>query len=134
MTAFILYLSITFLLRLYPRKLFCETLNGRLPLEHGSDRRETLGKRVSDDLQLFIFRRRKKIWIRFFQKFSGSIFLFKKKRFWRSYEFRIRVGRCVVKSYCPKCPYFGGDLPGEGVNNSICVETLDFGPKMTSTI
>ena len=33
-----------------------ETLNGRLPLEHGSDRRETLGKRVSSDLQVFIFR------------------------------------------------------------------------------
>ena len=34
---------------------FFETSNGRLPLEHGSDRRETLAKRVSDDLQLLIF-------------------------------------------------------------------------------
>ena len=33
----------------------------RLPPEDGSDRRETLGKRVSDDLQHFIFRRQKKI-------------------------------------------------------------------------
>ena len=39
---------------------FFETSNGRLPLEQSSDRRETLAKRVSDDLQLFIFRRRKK--------------------------------------------------------------------------
>ena len=39
-----------------------ETLNGRLPLEDGSDRRETLPKRVSDDLPLSIFRRRKKFW------------------------------------------------------------------------
>ena len=29
--------------------------------ENGSDRRETLGKRVSDDPRHFIFRRRKKI-------------------------------------------------------------------------
>ena len=35
------------------------TLNGRLPLEHGSDRHETSAKRVSDDLQLSIFWRRK---------------------------------------------------------------------------
>ena len=38
-----------------------ETLNGRLPLKHGSDRRETSGKRVSDDPRHFIFRRRTKI-------------------------------------------------------------------------
>ena len=55
-------------------------------------------------------------------------------RLWRSYEFLIRVGRCVVKSYCPKCPYFWGDFLGEGVNDSICVENLDLAPKMTSTI
>ena len=64
-------------------------------------------------------------------------FLSKKMRFWRSYEFVIRVGRCVVKSYCPKCPYFWGDFLGEGdqgVNDSICVENLDLEPKMTSTI
>ena len=36
-----------------------ETLNGRLPLEHGSNRHETLPKRVSDDSQRFIFRRQK---------------------------------------------------------------------------
>ena len=34
-----------------------ETLSGRLPPEQNSDRRETLAKRVSDDLQYFIFRR-----------------------------------------------------------------------------
>ena len=42
--------------------------NGRLPPEDGSDRRETLGKRVSDDLQHFIFRRRKKMFINVFRK------------------------------------------------------------------
>ena len=67
------------------------------------------------------------------QKLSGSIF-FKKMTFWRSYDFLIRVGRCVVKSYCPKCPYFGGDFLVEGVKDSICVFDLDLAPKMTSTI
>ena len=37
----------------------------RLPPEDGPDRRETLGKRVSDDSQRFIFRHRKKNWTSF---------------------------------------------------------------------
>ena len=41
--------------------------NGRLPHEDGSDRRETSGKRVSDDLQLLIFRRQKLFWRKFFK-------------------------------------------------------------------
>ena len=36
-----------------------QNLNGRLPLEQGSNRHETLRKRVSDDSRHFIFRRRK---------------------------------------------------------------------------
>ena len=52
-------------------RFFVETLNGCLPLEHGSDRRETLGKRVSDDLEHFIFRPQRKILAK---KFWGSIF------------------------------------------------------------
>ena len=31
------------------KKFFTQPLNGRLPLKHGSDRSDTLGKRVSDD-------------------------------------------------------------------------------------
>ena len=69
----------------------------------------------------------------FFKNCRGRMFS-KKMRLWRSYEFQIRVGRCIVKSYCSKCPYFWGDFPGEGVNDSICVENLDLAPKMTSTI
>ena len=42
--------------------------NGRLPPEDGSDRRETLGKRVSDDLQHFIFRRQKQFLDEFFSQ------------------------------------------------------------------
>ena len=37
-------------------------MNGRLPLKLRSDRQGTLGKRVSDDYQHFIFRHRKKSW------------------------------------------------------------------------
>ena len=72
---------------------------------------------------------------RFFgKKFRGRIFFFKKMSIWRGYEFLIRVGRCVVTSHCLNCPYFWGDFLGGGVNDSICVETLDLAPKMTSTI
>ena len=39
---------------------FCKTLNGRLLPKNGSVRPQTLGKRVSDDPQRFIFRRRKR--------------------------------------------------------------------------
>ena len=38
---------------------FCKTLNGRLPPEDGSVRPQTLGKSVSGDPRLFVFRRRK---------------------------------------------------------------------------
>ena len=68
------------------------------------------------------------------EKKIGVRFFFKKVRFWRSYDFLIRVGRCVVKSYCPNCPYFWGDFLGEGVNDSIYVEYLDLALKLTSTI
>ena len=67
-------------------------------------------------------------------KILGSIFVFEKVRFWRSYEFLSVVSTSVVKSYCPNCPYFWGDFLGEGVNDSICAENLDLEPKMTSTI
>ena len=36
---------------------FFETSTGRLPLDDGSDWRETLGKHISDDPRHFIFRR-----------------------------------------------------------------------------
>ena len=54
------------------------------------------------------------------QVFSKHVFSpknldFTNLSFWRSSDFFIRVGRCVVKSYCPNCPYFWGDFLGEGV-------------------
>ena len=50
---------------------FFETSNGCLPLAHGSDRRETSAKRVSDDLQISIFFRRKFFFEQFFVFFFG---------------------------------------------------------------
>ena len=50
-----------------------QTSDGRLPLELGSDRRETSATRVSDDLQIAIFSRRKNFFgknFRFFFRFS----------------------------------------------------------------
>ena len=49
-------------------------LKGRLPPEDSSDRRETLGKRVSDDFAKMIFRAEKtfQIWGAFFSKFSAD--------------------------------------------------------------
>ena len=46
------------------------TSNVRSPLELGSDRHETSGKRVSDDLQLSIFWRQKNFFKIFFRIFS----------------------------------------------------------------
>ena len=66
-----------------------------------------------------------------FDLISGVDFFSRKMRIWRGYEFLIRVGRCVVTSHCPNCPYFGGDFLGKGVKDSICVEILDLAPKTT---
>ena len=60
--------------------------NGRLPPEDGSDRRETLGKRVSDDLQLLIFRR-PKLFLKVFEFFFDVSFVLEEralfKRLWQ---------------------------------------------------
>ena len=96
-------------------RFFVGNFEQPLPLKQNSDRRETLGKRASEDLQLFIFRRRIFLGKTFCKPFSESMIFSKKVAFWRSYEFLIRVGRCALKSYCPNCPYFWGDFLGEGV-------------------
>ena len=46
-------------------------LKGRLPPEDGSDRRETLGKRVSDDFAKLIFRAKNVFGGRFFEKIEN---------------------------------------------------------------
>ena len=82
-TRAILVIRYLFERRLANFVFFFETSNGRLPLEQSSDRRETLAKRVSGDLQLFIFRRWKICCTIFFQKNWGRFF-FKNHAFWRS--------------------------------------------------
>ena len=70
-------------------KNFFETSNGRLPPKHGSDRRETLPKRVSGDPRHFIFRHPQtflatKIFVRkFFRQHPENLFS-TKCLFWRS--------------------------------------------------
>ena len=79
-----------------------ETLNGRLPLKHGSDQAQTLPKRVSDDLQHFIFRRRK---ILFHEIFGFEILFFDIfVRILRSYaflDFKIRL----LAIFCSRYTY-----------------------------
>ena len=65
-------------------RFFFKTSNGRLPPEHGSDRRQSLPKPVSDDPRHFIFRCRTKFFRRSFgpkNKFFGIL-----ARFLRSSE------------------------------------------------
>ena len=87
------------------------------------------GKTRFRQFATFHFSTLKLSWKMFSAKILGLDFFFKKVRFWRSYEFLIPVGRCVVKSYCRDCPYFWGNFLGERVNDSICVEILDLPPK-----
>ena len=42
------------------RQVFARNLDSPFPLKHGSVRPQTLGKRISDDPQHFLFRRRKR--------------------------------------------------------------------------
>ncbi len=91
-----------------------------------------IGKSRFRPFTFFIFRRW--FFLLFFAKIFEVDFCFKKVSFlWSRRKFAIRVGRCVVKSYCLKYPYFR-DFLGEGVNDSIRVETLNLAPKITSTI
>ena len=60
-----------------PSVLTCWWVSGCLPLEHGSDRPQTLSKRVSDDLQLSMFRRQKK---RFDENFRNRKHVFRQLR------------------------------------------------------
>ena len=64
--------------RIPPRRP--RTSNVRAPVEHGSDRRENLAKRVSEDLQLSIFSRRKFFFEKFFDFFSDFFSVFRNFR------------------------------------------------------
>ena len=81
------------------KKLF-EISNGCLTLMDGSDLRGNLAKRISDDLQNFIFRQRISCQKSFKKLFPSRFFVFEEVAFWRSYEFLSITGRFLVKSYC----------------------------------
>ena len=92
-----------------------QTLNGRLTLEHGSDRRETLGKRVSDDLEHFIFRRRKKKLAKKFQKSLQVNFCFQETgvleelgRFERHWHVRRKKLLPLMRLFLGRLPWRGG--------------------------
>ena len=72
-------------------KIFFENLNGRLALEDGSDWRETLGKRVSDDLEHFIFQRRK-LWENAFRMIWNISFFDAEKQKWQK-QLKIFAGQ-----------------------------------------
>ena len=115
----------------FPPK-FCKTLTGRLPLEDGSVRPQTLGKRVSDDSQHFILRCRKIFVGNFFWwKFaSKQIFVGKSTNclFLRSYGFLDVIGRCASKSYPKSFDFQLSTTFGGGVKEIVSIFAPDFRP------
>ena len=123
--------------RKFPPK-FCKTLPSRLPLEDGSVRPQTLGKRVSDDSQHFIFRRRKHFFGKiFWWKFSSKKKIVGKSTnclFLRSYGFLDVIGRCASKSYPQSFDFQLSTTFGGGVKEIVSIFAPDFRPKMTSRL
>ena len=115
-------------------EFFFETSNGRLPLEQSSDRRETLAKRVSDDLQLFIFRPRKKILDKIFSKIFRVEFFFQKNEVLEELRFFFPRWHVRRKKLLPEVPLFWGRLPWRrGKRFNMCRKP-GFGTEFTSTI
>ena len=110
-----------------------ETSNGRLPPEDGSDRPQTLGKRVSGDPRHFIFRRHKHFLRPSFllQKIvrQRSTIFSAKCLFWRSCEGLDVTSRCGRKINCPKYKFQPCTTLGGGVKEVVCVFDVSFGEK-----
>ena len=94
---------------------FFETSNGRLPPEQSSDRLETLAKRVSDDLQLFIFDAEKSFGPKNFQKILEVNFCFQETgvleelgRFERHWHVRRKKLLPVVHLFLGRLPWRRG--------------------------
>ena len=101
------YVSIT---TITTEAFFFKALNGRLPLEHSSDRRETSANRISDDLQFFVFRR----WILLFGKkheIFGGRFFFQLSGVLEELWGPKRHGHVVRKKLLPVVRLFLGRLP-----------------------
>ena len=102
---------------------------GRLPLEDGSDRRETLPKRVSDDSPNLIVRRPKNV----FDEISGPKMKhqIKNNSFWRSHEF-LSVNSRFSTTNEPMSPEDQvSPFLGAGVQKRFSICPLTFGPKQT---
>ena len=109
-----------------------QTLNGRLPLEDGSDRRETLPKRVSDDSRHLIFRRPPIFFDEFFgPKMKHQI---KNRLFWRSYEFLSINSRFSTKNDPISPENQVSPFLGEGVQKRFSIFSLTFELKLTYSL
>ena len=97
--------------------IFFRNFERILPPEHGSDLRETLAKRVSDDLQLFIFWR----W-NFFLDIGKNLevdFCFQETGVLEELWISERQWQVSRKKLLPELPLFLGRLPwrrGKGLN------------------
>ena len=115
--------------------------NDRLPLKQGSESRQTLPKRVSDDSRHFIFRRRKKNrnferpftprgWLRSasnfgktrFRRFPTFHFSTPKKNFWQKFLMKIFVKK-KFRRKIDKLPVFA-ELWIFGRNRQMRLEKL----------
>ena len=106
-------------------EIFFKTSNGRLPPEYGSDRPQTLGKRVSGDPRHLIFRRpfcffRQNVWSDFlFVNTSKNVSA--KCLFWRSCAGLDVTGRCASKIHCPNFRFQPSTTLGRGVGKGFSV-------------
>ena len=100
----------------------CETLNGSLPLKHGSVRPQTLGKRVSDDSPHFIFRCQtffSDVFFGFFRsqnyrKIENCLFL-------KSWDFLNATGRSAMKNDPQWKDFQVSTTFGRGVKDYVCI-------------
>ena len=115
----------TFLTQFREFRNFRQTSNGRSPLEDGSDRPQTLGKRVSGDSRHFIFQRRKifsklrtavyppnmapigaKRWENAFQVIPDISFFDAHEHFWRQKFLSEKIFVNTPKFFSAKCLFW----------------------------
>ena len=111
-----------------------ETLNGRLTPKHGSDRRETLPKRVSGDPRHFIFRHPQtflatKIFVGKIFRQHPENFFSTKCLFWRSCAGLHATIEWSSKIHCQTCRFQPSTTLGGGVKREKAVFFRSFGQK-----
>ena len=119
------------------RRNFFETSNGRLPLEDGSDRPQTLEKRVSGDPRHFIFRCSKhvlrQIYLSQFVCANTPKIVSAKRLFWRSCAGLDINGECSSKSHCQSYKFQPSTTLGGGIRKAKTVFGVSFGLTKTYT-